>query len=140
MPGAPAPGAVRGARAPRGAARADRRRVGARPPRGTRRRRGVQGAPGGRRDRGPGAEPVRLHQPPRQAGGHAAQRRGDPHRRERRLLQRPLHPRFTRCFSKPMLPCWAMRSLVETAFSFCAFPPCQQRLFWCFSLCVCVCF
>ena len=73
------PGAgVRRARAPRGAAGPGCRPVGARPPRGARRRRGGQGAPEGRGDRRPGAEPVRLHQVARQAGGHAAQRWGVP--------------------------------------------------------------
>ena len=69
---------VGGARAPRGAAGPVRGRVGARPAGGAQRRRGGQGAPEGRGDRRPGAEPVRLHQVARQAGGHAAQRWGVP--------------------------------------------------------------
>jgi hypothetical protein len=117
---------VRGARAPRGAPGLGRRPVCARPARGARRRRGGQGAPEGRGGRRQGAEPVRLHQVPRQAGGHGAHRRGDPHRRERRLQPRPLPRRLARSVSLALNPCggnalflfwfWSVRGLFTFSF------------------------
>jgi hypothetical protein len=82
----------RGARAPRGGGGAGRGPAGARQARGARRGRGVAGGPEDLGESARRAEAVRLRHAHGGDGGHGAQRRWDPRRRERRLARSPLSP------------------------------------------------